>query len=158
MLDGPALFARHLDLEPLKGRRTGRVRCIFHAERTASLSIDLDAGVFHCFGCGEQGGVKAFAVKVGEQAETTPHLSREPTWEAMLRLVSQQRGGQPHVRDLYALSDWIRVTRRAVAHARSTPRELDTDWDALAAASTLESLANWAEQELDAIYALGPIA
>ena len=59
-------FARHLDLAPLRGRRRGSVRCIFHQERTPSLSVDLDRGLFHCFGCGAEGGVRRFRELVGE--------------------------------------------------------------------------------------------
>src|SRR5881396_495732 len=60
------LFARYLDLAPLGSRTRGVVLCVFHRERTASLSIDLDAGLFNCFGCGAQGGVRDFAALVGE--------------------------------------------------------------------------------------------
>ena len=44
----------------------GLVRCIFHQEKTASLSIDLRREVFHCFGCGVGGGNRKFAELVGE--------------------------------------------------------------------------------------------
>lgn len=48
--------------------RNGRgvVLCVFHQEKTPSLSINLEKGVFHCFGCGLSGGVKDFARLVGE--------------------------------------------------------------------------------------------
>jgi putative DNA primase/helicase len=32
------------------------VRCVFHADKTASLSINLDHGGYSCFGCGASGG------------------------------------------------------------------------------------------------------
>src|SRR5262245_5570956 len=60
------LFARHLDLAPLRSRRRGLVRCPFHRDRTPSLSVDLDAAIFNCFGCGAHGGWKRFAELVGE--------------------------------------------------------------------------------------------
>ena len=44
----------------------GIALCIFHQEKTPSLSIDLEKGVFHCFGCGRGGGVRDFARLVGE--------------------------------------------------------------------------------------------
>jgi len=51
---------------PAPPELSARIHCIFHDDRSASLSVDLDAGVFHCFGCGQQGGIKRFAALVGE--------------------------------------------------------------------------------------------
>jgi DNA primase len=59
------LLHRHVPgFIPRNGR--GVVLCLFHQEKTPSLSIDLEKGVFHCFGCGVGGGVKKFAELVGE--------------------------------------------------------------------------------------------
>jgi hypothetical protein len=61
----------------------GMVLCIFHPEKTPSISIDTDRGVFHCFGCGIGGGVKDFARLLGEEwptgksKATTPAQCRE---------------------------------------------------------------------------------
>ncbi len=63
-----SLFARHLDLSALNGRRRGRVRCIFHDDHDPSLSVDLDKGLFYCFGCGVKGGIKRFAELVRERS------------------------------------------------------------------------------------------
>ncbi len=74
--------ARFLDLLArqgiyLRGSR-GRVKCPFHDGKTdTSLSIDTDKGVFYCFGCGVQGGVKAFAELVGEPWGTSRYNTRE---------------------------------------------------------------------------------
>src|ERR1017187_4014257 len=38
-------------------------RCPFHQDSTASLSLDLGAGIWHCFGCGAGGGVLDFEAK-----------------------------------------------------------------------------------------------
>jgi hypothetical protein len=54
----------------------GLVRCIFHPEKTASLSIDTERGLFHCFGCGIGGGVSAFALAVGEPWGREHHSNR----------------------------------------------------------------------------------
>jgi DNA primase len=35
-------------------------RCPFHADKTPSLSVNEDRGVFHCFGCGASGDVIRF--------------------------------------------------------------------------------------------------
>lgn len=66
MLTADDLFGRHLDLGPLGPRRQGVVRCIFHDDRHPSLSVDLDRGVFHCFACRAAGGLRDFALRVGE--------------------------------------------------------------------------------------------
>ena len=38
--------------------------CPFHAEKTASFTVDSTRGFFHCFGCGEGGDVYGFLQKV----------------------------------------------------------------------------------------------
>lgn len=52
-------------------RPRGTVLCLFHQEKTPSLSIDTERGLFHCFGCGVGGGVKDFARLVGEEWKFT---------------------------------------------------------------------------------------
>lgn len=34
------------------------VRCIYHPDQTASLSINLERGIYNCFGCGKKGNYK----------------------------------------------------------------------------------------------------
>lgn len=69
------LVHRHIPkFTPCDGR--GLVLCLFHQEKTPSLSIDLEKGVFHCFGCGAEGGVKRFAELLGEPWENTRSESR----------------------------------------------------------------------------------
>lgn len=43
------------------------VRCLFHPDKTPSMSIDTERGLFHCFGCGIGGGVRKFAELLGEK-------------------------------------------------------------------------------------------
>src|SRR5262245_46786467 len=50
--------------------------CPFHREHTPSLSVNIEKGVFHCFGCGVSGGVKRFAELVGEPWGSTRSESR----------------------------------------------------------------------------------
>lgn len=38
--------------------------CPFHGDKTPSLSVNEDKGVFHCFGCGEGGDVFTFVQKI----------------------------------------------------------------------------------------------
>jgi hypothetical protein len=124
------LFGRHLDLSVLRGRRRGTVRCIFHEERTPSLSVDLDAGMFHCFSCGEQGGVLRFAGLVGEslepsaQAPAPPPTEWEQAWRRAVRSAEAQ--GRQHAAwaPYYAINDFIRRSTGAVLEARAVATRL----------------------------------
>lgn len=53
--------------QKVKLKRTGGTwtgRCCFHQEKTASLNVNDARGTFKCFGCGEQGDLFAFGMKV----------------------------------------------------------------------------------------------
>ncbi len=41
--------------------------CPFHKDKNPSLSINLETGLFHCFGCGEKGNIHQFAERMGYQ-------------------------------------------------------------------------------------------
>lgn len=69
------LLGRHVRELIIRGRRATGL-CPFHQEKTPSLSIDLEKGVFHCFGCGVSGGVKRFAELLGEGWKSTHSDSR----------------------------------------------------------------------------------
>ncbi len=48
-------------------RRVGRNHvglCPFHAEKTASFTVNEDRGIFHCFGCGAGGNVFSFLTRL----------------------------------------------------------------------------------------------
>ncbi len=52
--------ARIDDLVRLYGgeiNRAGMTRCVLHSERTPSMKVDTEKGVFHCFGCGAGGDI-----------------------------------------------------------------------------------------------------
>lgn len=34
------------------------VKCIFHPDKTPSLAININKGVYYCFSCGEKGNVQ----------------------------------------------------------------------------------------------------
>lgn len=149
-----ALFARHLDLRPLGRRRRGNVRCRFHADRTASLSLDLERGLFHCFGCGVQGGTRRFAELVGEVAERPRATSSKATTREHLRsLIRDQALGQkwalPGVLALYELSDHLRHWRRFIAAARHNAMETSASWELLDLTARIEREAGALELYLD---------
>jgi len=57
--------------ERVELRKAGKefvARCPFHADKTPSLSVSEDKGVFHCFGCGESGDVIRF-IELIEQTD-----------------------------------------------------------------------------------------
>ena len=51
--------------------------CPFHDDRDPSFSADLEKCVFYCFGCGRGGGVRDFALGLGEPWGTTRSENRE---------------------------------------------------------------------------------
>lgn len=51
----------HYDLTPEKpGTKQAKINCPFHEDHTPSCSINLDRGIFKCFGCSESGNVLDF--------------------------------------------------------------------------------------------------
>jgi CHC2-type zinc finger protein len=97
-----ALRERFIDLLARHGIRVtpsrGKVLCIFHDEKTPSLSIDTERCLFYCFGCGVKGGAKKFAALVGEEWASTRRGSRTPNVrrarlqaEQQARAILQQR-------------------------------------------------------------------
>ena len=57
-----AVIAEHTDI-----KRSGRqwmARCPLHGERTPSLSVSGEKGVYHCFGCGRSGDAITFVREV----------------------------------------------------------------------------------------------
>lgn len=57
-------------LPNLKGKPTAQgwilAVCPFHADTAPSLSVNLQNGGFHCFGCGEKGDVISFHAKLNQ--------------------------------------------------------------------------------------------
>ena len=45
------------------------VRCPFHDDRLPSLSIDLDRGLWICFGCGLRGGLHSLATRLNQEVD-----------------------------------------------------------------------------------------
>jgi len=157
-VNAPDLFGRHLDLTPLRGRRRGVVRCIFQpCDRTPSLSIDIERGVFNCFSCGVSGGVKKFAELVG----AAPHrrarfVYLSPLDEARRDALAAERhaaGSRAGHRPLMEASDGYRLTMLEVDHARAVASAAGPDaplvWELL----TLAAIERQANADLAEIVA-----
>jgi hypothetical protein len=154
------LFARYLDLRPLRGRDRGLVRCVFHEDRTGSLSVDVAQGIFHCFGCGAQGGLRRFRELVGdrEPGRAAPHMHR-PEPELIAAWREAVRRGRRQYAERGACLPWlfangtVRVLTKRVDAARRAATALGPDhprtWRVLESAARVECEALTAEAQLD---------
>lgn len=52
------------------------VRCPFHGDEHASMSIDLDRGLWVCFGCGEKGGINRLSRMLDKEVDEAAVLVR----------------------------------------------------------------------------------
>ena len=166
-----SLLERHLDLAPLRGRRRGVTHCIFQPrDRKPSLSVDLDRGLFHCFSCGERGGLRRFAELVGERPvapgiparATQPADDRERAWREVLRLAQAQDARRAEISPWWLANDLVRIRWNAVRHARRWAQVLGPDhprtWPLLALAARVETEAAGDVAQLDALLEEGRIA
>jgi len=62
-LDKKAFYASQLSSFKANGSGMGQGLCPFHKDTKPSLSVNLNDGHFHCFGCGEKGSVFDFYMK-----------------------------------------------------------------------------------------------
>jgi hypothetical protein len=92
--------------------------CPFHPDRHPSFSANVENGVWYCHACGKGGGVKAFALAVGEQWGAERHSTRERA-----RFAVQVRRRQAEEQS------------RAILQRRKDERE-DTLWAAWCDANT----------------------
>jgi hypothetical protein len=59
-IDYKSFYQRHIPKFEANGKTEVQCLCPFHDDKNPSLSVNLEKGVFKCFGCGEQGGVVKF--------------------------------------------------------------------------------------------------
>lgn len=159
------IFERHLDLRPLRGRHRGLTHCPFHGEdRHPSFSVDLSLGVFNCFGCGVQGGVRQFRELVGEgpapRVESGPPESElECARRLILRLALAQDARRAAWMPWWAANDAVRRGLTAVREARRWAQILgeghQRTWPLLALAAPAETEALDAEAQLDQLLEEG---
>jgi DNA primase len=62
-LDAERFFRDHLKQFKVRGRQASAL-CPFHEDKSPSLSINLECGLFYCFGCGERGDIFSFHQKL----------------------------------------------------------------------------------------------
>jgi CHC2 zinc finger len=165
--DARVLFNNYLDLSPLRGRPRGVVRCIFHRDKTASLSVDVDKGVFHCFGCAQQGGLRRFAQLVGEVTAAPsrrPSPNESPLEEAqrLLRYEQRRQERMEHwaelcstMRELLCLE---RLISRARDHATALGPDSDRAWELLADAAVVQSFVDSVTSDIEGLLAAGRVA
>ena len=165
--DAAALFGRYLNLAPLGGRFRGLVRCIFHEDKIASLSVDVSAGLFHCFSCNAEGGLKRFAELVGDRPreDSRPDPLESELQRARRRVLQQALRGQARRAEwtpLLSATGWLRRVERLVIEARNRATLLGPDdpvtWETLADAAVLETFVAARDAEIEAIFASGRVA
>src|SRR5262245_2658036 len=158
--DFVAVLERHgADLSRLRGGR-GVIPCVFpgHDDRRASLSVDVDRAVFHCFGCGQAGGfLQLRALLGGAGSSPAPRDTGRPT--PTRRAIPPERQA-----DILA---WWRANAR-IRRARQTADSLRTlatawgrftvgCWPTLDGAARLEREAGSLEAELDLLLSDGRV-
>jgi hypothetical protein len=145
------------------------VPCILpgHDDRSASLSLDLGASVFNCFGCGRSGGLKDLRVIFGEshapsarsrRRESPLQEARRAVMQREERLVARRAEWIPY----HHVSAYIGRCFGAAHRARSLATQLGADdpraWAVLERAVDVERDGLNVEAELDAILASGRLA
>jgi CHC2 zinc finger len=113
-------------LELHKAGREYKGLCPFHADKTPSLHVNEDKGVFHCFGCGESGDVFDFIMKLEgvSFAEAVTSIGGDPEYRRQRPTIS---------REAIIITDWCNAQ---FAKAQSILREIgqrmqlakDLDW------------------------------
>jgi hypothetical protein len=100
-----SLLEQHVHRLRIRGPR-GTGLCPFHAEKTSSFSVDVEKGVFHCFGCGVGGGVKRFAELVGEPWPSSS-LTRQERQRAAVSIRRRQAEQQARAILLQREEKWL---------------------------------------------------
>ncbi|HVM04483.1 MAG TPA: DNA primase [Acidimicrobiales bacterium] len=150
--------SEHLALKRVGRRWVGL--CPFHAEKTASFSINAELGLYHCFGCQAKGDVITFVREVEhlDFVEAVERLAAKAGIELRYDEAREGRGRQRRTRLIEAVeaaAEWYHqrlLTAADAAPARAYLRSrgydgdvvrafrlgwAPTDWDALARALRL---------------------
>jgi len=163
-----ALWRHGAELSRLRGRR-GLVRCVLpgHNDHSASLSLDLGAAVFHCFGCGRGGGLRHLLELFGEGPSLAPLRARPETeiQNARRAVMLRERAAAARRAEwepLHLVNAHIGRCLRAARQVRGFATQFGPDdprtWSLLEHAAQVEREGLAVEAQLDAILAGGRLA
>ncbi|MDR1469776.1 MAG: DNA primase [Spirochaetaceae bacterium] len=105
-MDALAIVGDYVRLENRGGRFWGL--CPFHHEKTASFTVDPDKKFYHCFGCGEGGGIVNFVMNIDKLSypEAIELIARKSGVEIVYdavdgEAVAEERKQGDALKDLY---------------------------------------------------------
>lgn len=78
------------------------MHCVFHEEKTPSLSISAQKNLYHCFGCGAAGSVIDWVMKT--QGVSLPHAVQILRGDGVLSEAEKVGGARSHARHLPPLA------------------------------------------------------
>lgn len=106
----------HYQLDLPAGRRQGKIPCPFHDDATPSCSINLDRGVFNCFGCDAKGNALDFIVRMegGDKNDPAAMYAAAETAIAMMGRSKREFGRNA------ATPETPKTARRAPSTVKST--------------------------------------
>ena len=144
--------SEHLALKRVGRRWVGL--CPFHAEKTASFSINAELGLYHCFGCQAKGDVITFVREVEhlDFVEAVERLAAKAGIELRYDEAREGRGRQRRTRLIEAVeaaAEWYHqrlLTAADAAPARAYLRSRGYDGDVVRAFRL-----GWAPTEWDAL-------
>lgn len=86
------LIKFNLQYKPISGGRKFLLKCPFHDDRTASLTITSDIGLYGCFACGTTGpNIKHFLSRLkGEEIDIRDYISEKDEFEMGLQKIYNQ--------------------------------------------------------------------
>jgi putative DNA primase/helicase len=80
-IDNKSYFKKHIPGLNLNGKKQVKCHCPLHDDKNPSLSIDIEQGLFQCFGCGEKGNAIQFMEKL-----------RGVDFKTALKIVKEEEG------------------------------------------------------------------
>ena len=109
-IDPAEIIGRYVQLK-VRGRKAVGL-CPFHGERTPSFSVDLERGLWYCFGCGEGGSVYTFLSRI--EGLNFPQVVKKLGDEVGI-LVESQDEDDPEVKRREVLSQLLERTAQYYA-------------------------------------------
>jgi len=81
----------------------GRILCPFHSESRPSMCIDLDEGMFHCFGCGAKGDIIDLVAQIDRvnKLEALRKIAKIANGEKTLRALVRNKPKRNRMQEAY---------------------------------------------------------